>query len=299
MNKKINCAVKNKRKNLSELGFSDNFIFTKVMEDKSICLEIVSTLLEIEISDLEYLETEKTLDVAFNSKATRFDCLVKSENKIINIEMQVNEKNDLVFRARYYHIIIGMDNLGVGEDYISLSDTYVIFICKFDPFNKGDVKYEFESYCKKHDIYENNKEHTLYFNTSAKDILKEGKLKELLKLVEGIPSEDEFSLKLQRKIDEIKNNVKWQRDYMKFSADLMDERREGKAEGIIEGKAQGIIEGEAKGKAKGIIEGKAEGVLENRLENAKGLLDILSDEVIAEKIGLDIEVVKELRQKNI
>ena len=34
----------------------------------------------------------------------------------------------------------------------------------------------------------------------------------------------------------------------------------------------------------------------NKLENAKALLDVLEDEVIAEKIGLELEIVQELRK---
>lgn len=39
------------------------------------------------------------------------------------------------------------------------------------------------------------------------------------------------------------------------------------------------------------------GCEETKLENARNLLDILSDDVIAEKIGLSLETVQSLRQK--
>jgi len=45
----------------------------------------------------------------------------------------------------------------------------------------------------------------------------------------------------------------------------------------------------------GIIEGKKEGKKEGRIEVARNLLDILDDEVIAEKTGLSIEEVKKFR----
>ncbi len=264
-----------KRKRLQDLEISDNFIFTRLMLDKQISLEIASALLGLDIYDLEYLETEKTMDIAYDSKSSRFDCLIKSENRVINIEMQVNEKGNLVIRARYYRIIIGMDNLSAGEEYTNLPEVYVIFICKFDPFKKGLVKYDFQSYDVNAKILENNKEHTLYFNTTALDKLEEGKLKELLKLVEGIPSEDEFSLRLQRRINEIKGNVKWQRDYMKYSADLIDERIEGKKEGL----EQGLELGKSK----------------QKFETAINLFDILDDETISKKLELELSLVKELR----
>lgn len=48
---------------------------------------------------------------------------------------------------------------------------------------------------------------------------------------------------------------------------------------------------EKRGIEKGIEEGKRKA----KIENAKNLLDILDDETISKKIGLDIEVVRRLR----
>lgn len=45
--------------------------------------------------------------------------------------------------------------------------------------------------------------------------------------------------------------------------------------------------------------GRAYGIEHTKLENARNLLDVLSDEVIAEKIGLSIERVKELRREQV
>ena len=48
------------------------------------------------------------------------------------------------------------------------------------------------------------------------------------------------------------------------------------------------------GRQEGIKEGMAEGIEQNKLENARNLLGLLSDEIIAEKIGLPLERVKAL-----
>ncbi|MBO5259187.1 MAG: transposase, partial [Agathobacter sp.] len=48
-----------------------------------------------------------------------------------------------------------------------------------------------------------------------------------------------------------------------------------------------------------IEDGRAEGIEQTKIENARNLLDVLSDEVIAEKIGLSIERVKELRREQV
>lgn len=50
---------------------------------------------------------------------------------------------------------------------------------------------------------------------------------------------------------------------------------------------------------RGIEKGIAKGIQQAKIENAKNLLDVLSDEIIAEKIGLSLEKVKELRAQNL
>lgn len=63
-------------------------------------------------------------------------------------------------------------------------------------------------------------------------------------------------------------------------------------DGVREGFKNGIEEGRQKGKQEGKLEGKQEG----KLEAARALLDILSDEAIAERIKIPVEQVKKLRQ---
>ena len=74
-------------------------------------------------------------------------------------------------------------------------------------------------------------------------------------------------------------------------------RAEGIAEGRAEGRAEGIAEGRAEGRAEGIVEGKAEGIAESKKEIARNLLDILDDDTIAIKTGLDIDIVRNLRKE--
>ena len=42
-----------------ELTFADNFLFCKIMEDESICRQLLEILLPIKIERIEYLSTEK------------------------------------------------------------------------------------------------------------------------------------------------------------------------------------------------------------------------------------------------
>ena len=47
----------------------------------------------------------------------------------------------------------------------------------------------------------------------------------------------------------------------------------------------------------GIEQGMEQGIIKNKLQNARNLLDLLPDEVIAEKIGLSLDEVKALRME--
>lgn len=49
---------------------------------------------------------------------------------------------------------------------------------------------------------------------------------------------------------------------------------------------------------RGIEIGIQQGIISNKIENAKNLLDVLDDEIIAIKIGLELEIVKKIRQEN-
>lgn len=51
------------------------------------------------------------------------------------------------------------------------------------------------------------------------------------------------------------------------------------------------------GEAQGIRIGEARGIAREKISVARNLLDLLTDEVIAEKVGLELATVKELREE--
>ncbi len=61
--------------------------------------------------------------------------------------------------------------------------------------------------------------------------------------------------------------------------------------------ARGLARGLARGIEQGIAQGIEQGIEENKLQNARNLIGLLSDEVIAERIGLSLEKVKEIHDE--
>jgi hypothetical protein len=121
-------------KSFDELTFSDDWMFQKVMQNPQICAELVERLLHINVDHVEYPELEKAIAPYYTSKGVRLDVYLKDSNKVIDIECQSNLKPALGKRTRYYQSMIDIDSLMKGEEYEKLKESYILFICKNDPF---------------------------------------------------------------------------------------------------------------------------------------------------------------------
>ena len=124
----------NQKRTLQELTFKDNFMFGAVLLDPENCKGILERTLGIEIDRVE-VDREKSIVFNPEYKGVRLDAYAKdSKNTRYNVEMQVLQRPALQKRARYYHSQIDMEILLAGVSYEELPDTYVIFVCDFDPF---------------------------------------------------------------------------------------------------------------------------------------------------------------------
>ena len=110
-----------------KMEFTDDFMFRKVMEDKSICKRMLEILLDIQIDHIENLTPEFTIENILNSRGVRLDVYVKDSNRVFDVEMQTNIKGDEGLRARYYQGAIDMKLLKRGEPYKKLKESYVSF----------------------------------------------------------------------------------------------------------------------------------------------------------------------------
>lgn len=72
------------------------------------------------------------------------------QGTLYDIEMQTTDyatPDELPKRTRYYQAMMDMDVLNKGELYTKLRRTYIIFICTFDPFDRGRSLYTFRETC--------------------------------------------------------------------------------------------------------------------------------------------------------
>ena len=129
-----------RRKTLQELTFKDNFMFAAVMLDEENAKGVVERALGIRVDHVE-VSYEKSIVYNQEYKGIRLDVYLKDDkNRHFNVEMQV-ANTEIYKRSRYYHSQIDMELLSTGIDYEQLPESYVIFICDFDPIGLGKYKY--------------------------------------------------------------------------------------------------------------------------------------------------------------
>ena len=222
------------KKSLQELTFKDNFMFGAVLLDPENCKGVIERSIGAEIERVE-VSREKSIVYNPEYKGVRLDAYAKDENNThYNVEMQVLPKPALQKRARYYHSQIDMEILLTGVSYEELPDTYVIFICDFDPFGEGKYRYTRKAICEEAPQLEmGDGAHTIFLSTKGTNEDEEpDELVKFLKFVGAKPSEsdndfeDVFIKRLQESIREVKASREMGARYMTFQELLKDERIE-------------------------------------------------------------------------
>ena len=225
------------------LGFSSDFIFGKVMQDRELCEELLRVILpDIEIGHVDFPEKQKTISEGVDIHGVRLDIFTRDDlGKLFNMEMEGRRRRYLVKRTRGYHIQIGMNAMDREQmkTYDDLPDTYVIFICDFDPFGFGRHIYTFRNCCKEESMLElEDGAYTIFLNACGTMDDVSPKLKAFLEFVRGNLSDDPLVRKLDARVREAKQNPDWRREFMTLSMMMNEEREEGRAEGRAEGREE-------------------------------------------------------------
>ena len=265
-----------KFKPIDELTLADNFMFCHTMKNEELCKELLEKLLHIKIDHIIYPELEKELTAYYEMKSVRLDVYVKDSDKIFDIEMQNQPTNYLPLRTRYYQSMIDVDNLLKGEEYSNLKESFIIFICQFDPFNENLPCYTFKNICKENTNIElQDKTSKIIFNSTAYDKEKDIEISSFLKYIKTQEATDDFTIKLNSFVEKAKQNQELRSYYLSMNIHDSDIRRVA----LAEGKQIGL----------------QEGAEQNKIETAKKLLqDNLPIEQIVKYTDLPLEKVQEL-----
>ena len=158
------------KRTLQELTIKDPFMFAAAMSDEAQCRTLLSIILKMEILDVSVI-TEKTIAYHPEYHGVRLDVLAieTGTKRRFNVEVQVKDNKNLPKRSRYYHAQLDMDALLTGIDYNELPDTYVIFICDYDPVGSQLYRYTLFNLCKENAQIIPNGSHTIWLSTKGKN----------------------------------------------------------------------------------------------------------------------------------
>ena len=240
------------KKPVDKLTFADDGMFQEVMRNPEICAELIERLLHLKVGHVEYPELEKAIKPFYTTKGVRLDVYLKDEDKIIDVELQCYPQEALGKRTRYYQSMIDMDSLMKGQDYPELKESYILFICKQDPFfideeNKlsyGLPCYTFQNICKENtEVNLNDKSLTVIYNASAYEAEKDEKIKAFLHFIStNEPGKDDFTKRLSKLVEKIKDNEKFRSDYAAMNLHDRDIRRAAIKEGAQQKTIEAAIE---------------------------------------------------------
>ncbi len=239
------------------LTIKNDFVFCKTMMNPELCKEVLEAILDIPIERIEYIEHQLALNAQPTDKSVRLDVYVRDGmGTAYNVEMQVANTHELPRRTRFYQSLMALDQIKKGEPYSALGDSYVIFICGFDPFHLGERVYFFENTCRtRTDLVLGDGAKTVFLAaTPAPQDCAPTKLDEFLNYVSSGAVTGELSSRLDSEVARVLDNSEWRlefmilevRDQLNFDRGVIKGRELGLQEGLEQGRSQGIAQSQAR-----------------------------------------------------
>ena len=256
--------MKKENKNPVYFGLTNDIIFGWIMKSEENCLAIIRAILpELNITSIVHKEVQHDITPVASTRGVRFDAVVQDDQKrYYDIEMQVENTGDLGKRTRYYQSQIDNETLMKGETFHKLKESFVIFLCAFDPFSYGLRRYQFHQY---EDTIRNLRldthAHVLFINSKGTEGEVSNDLAGIIDVMNQKPNQtNPLASKLMKEIDYYNQDSEKRRELMDYATRLEDERLIGERIG------------EKRGRKEGRKEGKIEGRKEERNRNARNII---------------------------
>ena len=240
------------RRGRRDIPLENDAMFAEVMRRKDLCIGLLETIFEgRRIRDIVYedgLSPEAQKYIAFNpgNKSIRLDVYFEDGDTVYDIEIQKADKGNLPKRTRMYSSMMDANMLDKGLEYEELKDSYVIFICMFDPFEKGLARYTFRSICEEDWGLPLGDGRCIMFLNTKGSIGELGSDMDAFfgyinggvsSIGTGKDSGNEFVERLDECVLDINGDEDWRQGYMKYELNLIEKYKDGEAKGISIGEA--------------------------------------------------------------
>lgn len=227
-------------KKFKDLNLNNAFLFAALANDPEACQLLLELIFGKAIPKVN-VKTEQNILLSSDSKCVRLDVNARSEYDVnYNVEAQNSDEHNIVKRSRFYQAQLDVAELKPGDDYNKLPDSYVIFICTFDPFGRGLYRYTYTERCEEDGEPLGDGTYKIFLNTKGKnsDEVPEDLITFLGYFVE---TTDEYVMrvnnssisKLHEKVVTLKKSREWEAGYMQFEELLADQERKGLRQGIV------------------------------------------------------------------
>ena len=268
-----------------------DFVFKKIFgseEHPAILISFLNAVLKPKDKIVEVEIKNTDIEKAYiEDKFSRLDVKAKTNNKeIINIEIQLKNEYNMIQRSLYYWSKLYEEQLNEGDRYDKLCRTVCINILDFkylknDRFHNG---YRLKEINTNEELTDLQEIHFIEIPKLKQLSIENGVVDMLEGWVEFLRDpESEVVRKLEMTTEEIREA----KDEL-YRLSRNEKERE----------LYFIREKSIRDEISALANAREKGKIENKLEVASNLLDILDDYTISLKTGLDIEVVKSLRDKN-
>ena len=185
------------------------------------------------IEKITYLSSQNTVTANSGAKTVRLDVLVKDgSGTSYDIEMQVGNEYNIAKRMRYYQAALDVAFLDKGYSYKALNESFIIFVCLFDPIGSNKAVYTFENICvedKSIPLRDGTKKIILNANSFRTADNKE--LQGFLQYVKTGKVTTSYTRRIEQMIQTVKRNEQLRKEYHILPAVLMDAFDEGEARG--------------------------------------------------------------------
>lgn len=223
------------------LKFSNRWMFNRVMCQEEVCREVLGAVLGIPIGEIRYLNAEQAKEPAAASRGIRMDVFAREDGRVYDVEMQLARERHIGRRLRYYQAAIDATELGEGEGYEQLPESFVIFIGAVDFLGAGKPLYTIERTCLEDcEVPIGDDSHWIVLNAAAEESVADPVLRDLLHYVRTEQAEGPLSRRIDLSVERYNQDREWVTRVLTYEQDTEMRCRQARAEGLEEGLEKGM-----------------------------------------------------------
>lgn len=207
--------------------FTDDFFFSRVMQNLDLCKRMVEALLGIKVKSVRVHQTQRQLKREKHTHGIRLDVCLEDDDRVIVVEMQTANKKGFFWRIRLYQGLLDTAMLPAGASYKSLKNTYIIFLCTFDPVGLGLPIYTVRQ-CYEEDLYKKYDDGTckILYNAAAWASYEDAEIQAILKYMDTGQAQSGLTEDIETGIETERDTQRLRSEYMTYDMKLCEVRDE-------------------------------------------------------------------------